>query len=148
MIRSEIVVGLDDSPSGRAALCWAAEQAIRTHTVLRAIHVLDWPYGPNATASAVQRDAIEPDLREGAGGIRDQHHPSVRRHRASSRLAHSVCCWRAGPFSREAITGRAALGRGNPGARWTRQAPGRIHQPLLSESRCLPGGRRARIDPC
>ena len=36
MIRSEIVVGLDDSPSGRAALCWAAEQAIRTpHRIAR-----------------------------------------------------------------------------------------------------------------
>lgn len=58
MTRNEIVVGLDDSPSGKAALCWAAEQAIRTHTILRAIHVLDWPYGPNVTASAGQRDAM------------------------------------------------------------------------------------------
>jgi nucleotide-binding universal stress UspA family protein len=45
MTRNEIVVGLDDSPSSKAALSWAAEQAIRTHTVLRAVHALDWPYG-------------------------------------------------------------------------------------------------------
>jgi nucleotide-binding universal stress UspA family protein len=56
MTRNEIVVGLDDSPSGKAALSWAAEQAIRTHTVLRAIHVLDWPYGANDTASPAPRD--------------------------------------------------------------------------------------------
>ena len=56
MTRNEIVVGLDDSPSGKAALSWAAEQAIRTHTVLRAVHVLDWPYGANDTASASSRD--------------------------------------------------------------------------------------------
>jgi nucleotide-binding universal stress UspA family protein len=55
MTRNEIVVGLDDSPSGKAALSWAAEQAIRTHTVLRAVHVLDWPYGANDTASPSSR---------------------------------------------------------------------------------------------
>jgi hypothetical protein len=54
MTRNEIVVGLDDSPSGKAALSWAAEQAIRTHTVLRAVHVLNWPYGHNAAGSLPQ----------------------------------------------------------------------------------------------
>jgi nucleotide-binding universal stress UspA family protein len=58
MTRNEIVVGLDDSPSSKAALSWAAEQAIRTHTVLRAVHVLGWPYGPNAAASPGSRDAM------------------------------------------------------------------------------------------
>jgi nucleotide-binding universal stress UspA family protein len=51
MTRNEIVVGLDDSPSGKAALSWAAEYAMRTQTVLRAVHVLDWPYGPSAADS-------------------------------------------------------------------------------------------------
>ena len=40
-----IVVGLDESPSGRAALKWAARHAKLTGSVLRAVHVLDWPYG-------------------------------------------------------------------------------------------------------
>jgi nucleotide-binding universal stress UspA family protein len=44
-MNNEIVVGLDDSPSSRAALNWAAEQAKRLGAVLRAVHVLDWPYG-------------------------------------------------------------------------------------------------------
>ena len=42
---NEIVVGLDDSPSSKAALDWAAEQARSVGAVLRAVHVLDWPYG-------------------------------------------------------------------------------------------------------
>ena len=40
-----IVVGLDESSSSRAALQWAARQATATGTVLRAVHVIDWPYG-------------------------------------------------------------------------------------------------------
>lgn len=45
MSRNEIIVGLDDSPSSRAALQWAAQQALQAGTLLRAIHVLDLPYG-------------------------------------------------------------------------------------------------------
>lgn len=45
MSRNEIIVGLDDSPSSRAALQWAAQQALQAGTPLRAIHVLDLPYG-------------------------------------------------------------------------------------------------------
>jgi nucleotide-binding universal stress UspA family protein len=44
-MKNEIVVGLDDSPSGKAALDWAAEQARSVGAVLRAVHALDWPYG-------------------------------------------------------------------------------------------------------
>ena len=40
-----IVVGLDESPSSRAALAWAARHATLTRSVVRAVHVLDWPYG-------------------------------------------------------------------------------------------------------
>ena len=50
MTRNEIVVGLDDSPSAKVALRWAAEQAIRRQAVLRAIHVYDWSYGPRDSA--------------------------------------------------------------------------------------------------
>jgi nucleotide-binding universal stress UspA family protein len=45
MSRNEIIVGLDDSPSSRAALQWAAQQSLQAGTLLRAIHVLDLPYG-------------------------------------------------------------------------------------------------------
>jgi nucleotide-binding universal stress UspA family protein len=41
----EVVVGLDDSPSGIAALIWAATWARNTGGRLRAVHVLGWPTG-------------------------------------------------------------------------------------------------------
>ena len=44
-MRSQIVVGLDDSPSSKAALQWAAEQAKSTGAALRAVHALGRPYG-------------------------------------------------------------------------------------------------------
>ena len=44
-MKNEIVVGLDDSPSGKAALDWAAEHVKSVGAVLRAVHALDWPYG-------------------------------------------------------------------------------------------------------
>ena len=44
-MRNEIVVGLDDSPSGKAALQWAAQQAKITGAALRAVHGLGGPYG-------------------------------------------------------------------------------------------------------
>jgi nucleotide-binding universal stress UspA family protein len=58
MTRNEIVVGLDDSPSAKAGLRWAAKQAIRRQAVLRAIHVFDWPYGPkDTTVDAPEKNA-------------------------------------------------------------------------------------------
>src|SRR4051794_30745358 len=42
---ADIVVGLDDTPSSRAALCWAAREARITGAGLRAVHVIDWPIG-------------------------------------------------------------------------------------------------------
>ena len=38
-MKNEIVVELDDSPSGKAALDWTAEQAKTLGAVLRAVHV-------------------------------------------------------------------------------------------------------------
>ena len=45
MTSHSILVGLDESPSSRAALEWAARHAELTHSGLRAVHVLDWPFG-------------------------------------------------------------------------------------------------------
>ena len=53
MARNEIVVGLDTSPSAKAALSWAAQYARETGFVLRAIHVLDWPVGDPAHRAPV-----------------------------------------------------------------------------------------------
>lgn len=62
-----IVVGLDESASSRAALAWAATHAKLTGSVLRAVHVLDWPYGldeadvapPHFTGPLLTHDQIE-----------------------------------------------------------------------------------------
>ncbi len=40
-----IIVGLDESDSGRAALTWAATYARLTGSPLRAISIVDWPTG-------------------------------------------------------------------------------------------------------
>ena len=64
MTRNEIVVGLDDSPSAKVALRWAAEQAILSHAVLRAIHVLDWPYRPSNTPLPARRHDVDPTFDE------------------------------------------------------------------------------------
>ena len=65
-MRNEIVVGLDDSPSSKAALNWAAEQAKNVGAVLRAVHVLDWPYGITAaiTPAADFKDLGHEELQE------------------------------------------------------------------------------------
>lgn len=45
MSGEEIVVGIDGSPSARAALRWAADQARLTGSALRAVNIVDWPIG-------------------------------------------------------------------------------------------------------
>ena len=47
--RPEIVVGLDESDSARAALRWAAGEAVRSRSGLRAVHALSWPFGAENT---------------------------------------------------------------------------------------------------
>jgi nucleotide-binding universal stress UspA family protein len=58
-MKNEIVVGLDDSPSGKAALRWAAQQSRSTGAVLRAVHALDWPYGAGFTEPRHQIKPME-----------------------------------------------------------------------------------------
>jgi nucleotide-binding universal stress UspA family protein len=49
MIKNCVLVGLDDSAASRAAHRWAAAYAHATGKDLRAVHVLDWPIGLNAS---------------------------------------------------------------------------------------------------
>ncbi len=46
-----IVVGLDETPSARSALLWAARQARLAGAIIQAIHVVDWPIGVAAYAT-------------------------------------------------------------------------------------------------
>lgn len=50
-VSARIVVGLDDTPTARAALCWAARHARLTGATVRAVHVIDWPIGIEAFGS-------------------------------------------------------------------------------------------------
>ena len=63
-MRNEIVVGLDDSPSGKAALDWAAQQARSTGAVLRAVHALDWPYGLSSAGFPSPMDVTNVTMEE------------------------------------------------------------------------------------
>ena len=57
-----IVVGLDDTPTARAALRWAARQARLTGAALCAVHVIDWPFGIEAFGSMeVGEDGLLPE---------------------------------------------------------------------------------------
>ena len=83
-MRNEIVVGLDDSPSGKAALDWAAEQARSVGAVLRAVHVLDWPYGLSpagfpapANFMDVSPEELQDSYRRWITAVFDAHTPSA-----------------------------------------------------------------------
>jgi nucleotide-binding universal stress UspA family protein len=82
-MKGEIVVGLDDSPSSRAALDWAAAQARSVGAVLRAVHVLDWPYGLSsagfpapANFKELTREEIEDSYRRAVTAVFDAVSPS------------------------------------------------------------------------
>ena len=75
-MRNEIVVGLDNSPSAKAALNWAGEQARSLGAGLRAVHVLDWPYGLSSIGFPapmnymdVRREEIEDSYREAIAAV-------------------------------------------------------------------------------
>jgi len=55
---SDIVVGIDGSPSGQAALQWAAHLARATQWGLRAVHVLVWPIGLDGGGSRTGPDQV------------------------------------------------------------------------------------------
>jgi nucleotide-binding universal stress UspA family protein len=52
MPRNEIIVGLDNSHPAKAPLRWAAQQALLAGSLLRAIHILDWPYRLSSASPA------------------------------------------------------------------------------------------------
>ena len=61
MANNEIVVGFDASPSARAALKWAAQQARSTGCNLRALHVVDWARAHNMYTIPVIDDRVYAD---------------------------------------------------------------------------------------
>jgi nucleotide-binding universal stress UspA family protein len=52
-MKNDIIVGLDDSPSGHAALEWAARHAKSTGAIVRAVHALDGPTAPESDRAPI-----------------------------------------------------------------------------------------------
>ena len=137
-MKNEIVVGLDDSPSGRAALDWAAEHARSVGAVLRAVHVLDWPYGLSsagfpapANFMELSREEIEDSYRRAITAVFEAGSP------ASDWTLQFASGYRPGLGS--AVKGCASAGRGHPGARWPGPTADGLGEPPLPEPRRLPG---------
>lgn len=71
----EIVVGLDDSPSGRQALSWAAALARCSGERVRALHLLGWPLGyvpknyPTPPVKYLPPDQIDREYRAGIADL-------------------------------------------------------------------------------
>lgn len=73
----EIVVGLDDTASARAALRWAASQARMTGARLTAVHILDWPvgitaYGTEEEHGLIPTNEVSASYRHGIQGVFDE----------------------------------------------------------------------------
>jgi nucleotide-binding universal stress UspA family protein len=80
---SEIVVGLDLSPSARAAIRWAAEQARATGQTMRAVHVIhiapaySMGLGMGAGAMLVEPSEVDAPHREAVGAVFDSVQPEA-----------------------------------------------------------------------
>jgi len=57
-LTSDIIVGIDGSPSSQAALRWAAHLARNSQWRLRAVHVLEWPIGLDRAGSRVGPEEV------------------------------------------------------------------------------------------
>jgi hypothetical protein len=61
MVADEIIVGIDDSPSARAGIRWAAGYPRSTGTALRAIHEVDEPEVQDTRVYPIVADYVYPD---------------------------------------------------------------------------------------
>lgn len=80
---SEIVVGLDLSPSARAAIRWAAEQARATGQALRAVHVThiapaySMALGMGAGGMSIEPSEVDAPYREAVSAVFDSVQPDA-----------------------------------------------------------------------
>ncbi|WP_432157394.1 universal stress protein [Streptomyces sp. bgisy153] len=74
-----ITVGVDGTDESRAALAWAAREAVRRDTALRLVHA--WRFQPQAAAGTADRDTQAGWVREGVDeAVRavTERHPGLR----------------------------------------------------------------------
>lgn len=84
MTRTQIVLGIDDSPTSRAALRWAADYARLTGCSLRAIHALpvaaapaEWPSTDLAGERIVPPEQVNESCRVRVTNTFEAVHPSL-----------------------------------------------------------------------
>jgi nucleotide-binding universal stress UspA family protein len=88
MTAKEIVVGIDDSAPGRAAMQWAAAYARSKGSALRAIHVVSLPEAHDMYAYPVVADYVYPDPSQ----LEDRYRlPSIRVSKKCSRNLTGPC---------------------------------------------------------
>ena len=132
-----IVVGLDDTPTARAALRWAARQAHLTGASVRAVHVIDWPIGIEAFGSIeveeegrLAEEKVSPPYRRGIRSVFEEASPE-----ASWQLLFAE--GETGPVLVAEATGADLLvigARTNPD--WTGDVSGPIAHYCLSRTTC------------
>ena len=121
-----------------AALDWAAEHARSVGAVLRAVHVLDWPYGLSSAGFPAPANFMELGREE----IEDSYRRAITAvFEAVSPASIGLCSSQAGIPARSWFSspGCAPAGRGHPGARWPGPTADGVGEPPLPEPRRLPG---------
>jgi nucleotide-binding universal stress UspA family protein len=135
MAGNEIVVGLDDTASARAALQWAATQARLTGDRLTAIHVLDWPvgiatFGTEGEHGFIAANDVSAPYRRGMQRVFDDVRPA-----SGWRLQFAE--GETGPVLVEAARSAHLLVIGSrTRARWVEDVAGPVGHYCLSHMRC------------
>lgn len=131
---NEIVVGLDLSPSARAALKWAAAQARATGQTVRAVHAFDT--SPTFTMGLGMR-ARRARVCLSDGRIPRSDLRCLRLHPARTRLAPEVLPRRSGAGPGGRIPRRGAARSRHEGACRHRTArPGSVSHHCLGHAQC------------
>jgi nucleotide-binding universal stress UspA family protein len=132
---NEIVVGLDDTASARAALQWAAKQARLTGDRLTAIHVLDWPvgiatFGTEGEHGFIAADNVSAPYRRGIQRVFDDVQPA-------SAWCLQFAEGETGPVLVEAARSADMLVIGSrTRGRWAEDVAGPVGHYCLSHMRC------------
>ena len=140
---STILVGLDLSPSSRAALQWAAEQARLTGRRLLAINAVPIPASLASVGiigtpeSAIEESNIDVAHREAVSAVWDSVRPGLGR-------ISGVCSGRCRTRAGRTVGGSSAAGCWHSRACWACPAGLGFGQPLLLESREMPDRDRSR----
>ena len=141
--RNAVVVGVDQSYAGRAAIEYAADLANSRHLPLRLVHAVGGHAVPGPPSRRPHLRRRRHDTALGAAGGRGQLRSTP--HRLSDSRGHCGAARRVG--HRDPARGVAARRHGCrrfPGIRWVHRPRDGLHRHARRDTRCLPGRRRTR----